>query len=120
MKSIFILIIEIVITGALVALGLSGKQFLFIEGARAATITLGVIGMAFCSIGIMKFGTVAPAHPLSILGYLLGGIALLALFTQIFKWNIIYIQNANTALIILAVIIILKSVIGRFSYVLPQ
>lgn len=120
MKNIFILIIEIAIAGTLVALGLSGKRFLFIEGARTATITLGVIGMSFCSIGIMKFGTSAPAHPLSILGYLLGGIALFTLLTQIFQWDIIYIRNAETALIVLAAIIALKSIIGRFSYILPQ
>ncbi len=120
MKNVWILVIEIVIAGALVALGLSGKKFLFIEGARTATIVLGVVGMALCTIGVGKFISLAPAHPLSILGYLLGTVALLALLTQIFKWDIIFIGNANTALIVLASAMVLKSVIGRFAHVLAQ
>lgn len=120
MKNLLILIAEIGIAGILVALGLSGKKFLFIEGARAAAITLGVVGMAFCKIGIENFIKRASSHPLSILGCILGGVAFMILLTQIFKWNIIFIGNPNTALIVLAVVIVLKSVIGRFSYILSK
>lgn len=71
-------------------------------------------------ISIGKFISRAPAHPLTLAGYLFEGIALLVFVCQIFKWNIpeILVINAPTIVpYILASCIIIKGIIGRFSHV---
>jgi len=117
MKGIGILTAEWLITGLIVYAGLSGKQILFINGARSAAITLGAIGFAMCMImpTIGKFISNAPAHPLTIMGYLFGAIALFTTVVQIFKWNIPIIHDPKTALFIITGCIIIKSIIGRFA-----
>jgi len=95
MKGIGILTAEWLITGLIVYAGLSGKQILFINGARSVAITLGAIGFTMCMImpTIGKFISNAPAHPLTIMGYLFGAIALFTTVVQIFKWNIPIIHD---------------------------
>ena len=117
MKGIWILIAEWFITGLIVYAGLSGKQVLFITGPRTAVITLGIIGFAMCMImpTIGKFISNAPAHPLTIMGYIFGAIALLTAVAQIFKWIIPIIYDPKIALFVVAGCIVIKSIIGRFS-----
>lgn len=117
MKEIGTLAAEWLITGLIVYAGLSDKQILFIKGPRSAVITLGTIGFAMCMImpTIGKFISNAPAHPLTIMGYTFGGIALLTTIVQIFKWNIPFINDPKTALFVIAGCIIIKSIIGRFA-----
>jgi hypothetical protein len=117
MKEIGILAAECLITGLIVGAGLSGKQILFIGGPRWAAITLGAIGFVICMImpTIGKFISNAPAHPLTILGYIFGVIALFTTVAQIFKWNIPMINNPKAALFIIAGCIVIKSIIGRFA-----
>ena len=117
MKGIWIQIAEWLITGMIVYAGLSGKQILFINGARTAVITLGIIGFAMCMImpTIGKFISNAPVHPLTIMGYILGTIALLTTVAQIFKWNISIIYDPKIALFVVAGCIVIKSIIGRFA-----
>lgn len=118
MKGIGILAAEWIVTGLIVFAGLSGKQILFINGPRSAAITLGVIGFAMCMImpTIGKFISNAPSHPLTIMGYIFGTIALLTAATQIFKWGIPVIHAPQTALLIIAGCIVIKSLIGRFAH----
>ena len=117
MKGIGILAAEWFITGLIVCAGLSGKQILFINGPRTAVITLGVIGFAMCMImpTIGKFISNAHAHPLTIMGYVFGAIALLTTVAQIFKWNIPMIYDPKIALLVVAGCIVMKSIIGRFA-----
>lgn len=117
MKNIGILAAEWLITGLIVYMGLAGKQILFINGARSAVITLGAIGFAMCMImpTIGKFISNAPAHPLTIIGYVFGTIALLTTLAQLFKWNIPIIHDPKTALFIIAGCIVIKSIVGRFA-----
>lgn len=117
MKGIGILVAEWFITGLIVYAGLSGKQILFINGQRSAVITLGAIGFAMCMImpTIGKFISNAPAHPLTIMGYIFGTIALLTTATQIFKWKIPILYDPQIALFVVAGCIVIKSIIGRFT-----
>ena len=117
MKGIGILAAEWFITGLIVYAGLSSKQILFINGPRTAVITLGIIGFAMCMImpAIGKFISNAPAHPLTITGYISGAIALLTTVAQIFKWNIPIIYDPKIALFVVAGCIVIKSIIGRFA-----
>jgi|GEM_PF-868100 hypothetical protein len=114
-SGIWITVLVAAVTGLIVWAGVSGRQIWFVASPRSAVITLGVIGMAFCTISVGRFVTGGPAHPLAILGYLLGVIALLIFLTQIFQWNLPVIHDARTALFILAGIIVLKSVVGRLA-----
>ena len=122
MKGIGILVAEWFITGLIVYAGLSGKQILFINGPRTAVITLGIIGFAMCMImpTIGKFISSAPAHPLTIMGYIFGVIALLTTVAQIFKWNIPIIYDPKIALFVVAGCIVIKSIIGRFAALIAK
>lgn len=112
-----ILLAEWFITSLIVYAGLSGKQILFINGPRSAVITLGAIGFAMCMIipTIGKFISNSPAHPLTIMGYIFGTIALLTTATQIFKWQIPILYDPKIALFVVTGCIVIKSVIGRFA-----
>jgi hypothetical protein len=113
---------EWLITALIVWAGLSGKQILFINGARSAVITLGAIGFAMCMImpTIGVFIKNAPAHLLTIMGYIFGAIALLTAIVQIFKWNIPIIYDPKIALFIVAGCIVIKSIIGRFALLIVK
>lgn len=119
MKHIAILAAEWGITGLIVYAGLSGKPILFINGPRSAVIVLGVIGFAICMLmpTIGRFIANAPAHPLTITGYVLGSVALLATVTQIFNWRIPILHDPQTALFVVAGCIVVKSIIGRLASV---
>ncbi|MGE5224099.1 MAG: hypothetical protein ACM3PY_16790 [Omnitrophica WOR_2 bacterium] len=58
---------------------LSGKQIPLVNSERVSVVALALIGMAICSqAGIGRVSaTGAWAHPLSILGYLLGAVILI-------------------------------------------
>lgn len=117
MKGIGVLVAEWLITCLIAYAGLSGKQISFINGPRSAVITLGTIGFAMCMImpSIGKFISNAPAHPLTIMGYIFGTIALLTTATQIFKWKIPFLCDPKIALLVVAGCIVIKSIIGRFA-----
>lgn len=83
------------------------------------TIVLGIMGMLLCTISIGKFISTAPAHPLTILGYVVGVVALTAFVTQVFKIGIPVLENPKKALVILAVALVLKGFIARLLPLLP-
>ena len=115
MKGLGIAAVTVVITVLVVAAGLSGARFLFISGPKSAAITLGTVGFFLCMISVGKFVTAAPFHPLTILGYLIGTLALLAFLTQIFGWKLPFIYEPTLALYVIAACIILKTAIARFG-----
>jgi len=115
MKNIGILILEFAVIGLLVWAGLSGKKIFFIDGARSAVITLGIIGMVFCTISIGKFIQAAPVHPLTIVGYIFGTIALFTFVVQVFQWQVPFICDPKIALYVVAICIAIKSMVGRFG-----
>ena len=113
MQGIIIAVFTLAVTGLIVYAGLSGKQIWFISGPKSAAITLGAIGMAFCTISVGRFITAAPAHPLSILGYLIGTVALLAFLAQVFQWKLPVVADPTAALWVIAVCIAAKTIIAR-------
>ncbi|MDU3612644.1 MAG: hypothetical protein E7F90_09600 [Enterococcus avium] len=124
MKGIGILAAEWVVTGMIVYAGLCGRKLFFIDGPRSAVITLGLIGFAMCMVmpTIGKFisnaPANAPAHLLTIMGYIFGVMALFTTVVQLFKWQIPFIQDPKNALFVIAGCIVIKSIIGRFSFLL--
>jgi drug/metabolite transporter (DMT)-like permease len=118
MKHLEIFVLVAVITVLIVIAGLSGKKILFIDGARSAVITLGIVGMALCAISVGKAITNGPASFLAILGYLFGAIALLAFLTQIFKWDLPVVGDPKNALLVMGACMIVKSFLSRFVHLL--
>jgi hypothetical protein len=118
MKEIGIVAAELLVTGLIVCAGLSSRHIPLIGEPRAAAITLGIVGFAICMImpTIGKFISSAPAHPLTIIGCILGAIALLAVVAQIFRWSIPVVNDPKAALFIIAGCIAIKSIISRFAY----
>lgn len=84
-------VIALGILAALLVLAvLTGRRVPLLSSDRAALLVLVVIGMAFCSqAGIGRVAASGEwAHPLSILGYLLGGAILLIGIAALFGKNI--------------------------------
>ena len=119
MKNIEILIMEVILAAVFVTLGITNTKVLFLQGPRMMTIVLGIMGMLLCTISIGKFISTAPAHPLTILGYVVGVMALTAFVTQVFKIGIPVLEGPEKALVILAVAMVLKGLIARFQLLLP-
>ena len=100
--------------------GFTGKRILFVSDPRSAVIVLTVIGFIMCSMGTLGvFLAKAPAHPLTIIGYTLGSLALITGIVQVFRFKVPILSNPNSALFLIAVVIVIKFVIGRLSFLLP-
>lgn len=113
MKTLAILILELGLTGIILFAGVSGRGILFINSPRAAAITLGIIGFLFCMTSNGTFIRAAPAHPLTIAGYILGLIAMLVIIAQVFQWQVPILSNPKTDLYIIASCIAVKAIIAR-------
>ena len=110
---------EIILSVILVWLGLANIHFLWIDSARSAAITLGVIGAIFCAANSYKFLMTRPGHPISIIGSIIGVVAIVGLLVQIFGWEgFPILGNAKVTLVILGIGIIAKGIMGRFQGVL--
>ena len=120
MSNTEILIFEVVLSAVIVVLGLTNKKVLFLQGPRAMTIVLGIMGMLLCTISIGKFISAAPAHPLTILGYIFGCVALIAFITQVFKLEIPVLKDPDKALVVLVVALVMKGLIARFRPLLSR
>ena len=119
MEGKFIVTAEVIISVILVWMGLAGIHFLWIDSARSAAITLGVIGAIFCAANSYKFLMKRPGHPISIIGSIIGVIAVIGLLVQVFDWKRFPILgNSNVTLVILGLGIVVKGVMGRFQGVL--
>lgn len=97
---------------AVVYIGVTGKRVPVLSSVRTDIILLVVIGMAICSQG--GIGRVAAsgqwAHPLSILGYILGGLILLVALSVFVGWKLPYIQSDQQALLAIAILAAIKVV----------
>lgn len=112
----------LIVAAVILYVGLTGKELLFIHTARGAAISLGVVGMILCGSGtaLERCFRKAPAHPLSILGYLVGATGLFTFLVQVFKWQVPVISDPRTALIVLGAVIGIKFVIGRLTVLVPK
>ena len=114
------------IVSAIVALiaiysGLTGNAVWFIRDTRMAVIVLAAAGFLMCSTGaIFHFVEKAPAHPLTIVGYLFGALALLAGLTQLFRWEIPYLMDSRTALWVIMASVVVKVVVGRLWHLVVK
>ena len=98
-------------------IGATGKKIPLLSSIRVDIILLVVIGMTICSQG--GIGRVAAtgqwAHPLAIVGYILGGLILLVAVSVFFGWKLPYIQSDQQALLAIAILAGLK-VVNAFTH----
>jgi hypothetical protein len=73
-----------------------------LSNVRVDIVLLVVIGMTICSQGgIGRIAAIGQwAHPLSIIGYVLGGLILLVAASVFFGWKLPYIQSEQQALLV--------------------
>ena len=91
---------------------MTGKKVPLLSNVRLDIVLLVVIGMTICSQG--GIGRVAAigqwSHPLSILGYVLGGLILLVATSVFVGWKLPYIQTDQQALLAIAILASIKVV----------
>ncbi len=116
------ILILALLAAVVVFIGATGKRVPLLSSVRMDIILLVIIGMTICTQG--GIGRVAAtgqwSHPLSILGYILGGLILLITLAVFVGWKPPYIQTDQQALIAIALIIGLKVVNAVTHYLLSQ
>lgn len=102
---------------AVTFIGLTGKRIPLLSNVRVDIVLLVILGMTICSQG--GIGRVAAtgqwAHPLAIVGYILGGLILLIALSVFTGWQLPYIQSEQQALLVIAVLAGLK-VVNAFTH----
>src|ERR1051325_12157831 len=110
------------LAGIVLFIGATGKKVPVLSNPRVDILLLVIIGMTMCTQG--GIGRVAAtgqwAHPLSIIGYILGGLILLITLAVFVGWKLPYIQNDQQALIAIAILAGLKVLNAVTHYLLSQ
>ena len=98
------------LAAAVVYIGVTDRKLPLLSTVRLDIILLVIIGMAICTQG--GIGRVAAtgewSHPLSIIGYILGGLILLITVAVFTGWKLPYIQTDQQALLAIAILAVLK------------
>jgi hypothetical protein len=110
------------LAAAVVFIGVTGKKVPLLSNIRVDIILLVVIGMTMCTQGgIGRIATTGQwTHPLSIIGYILGGLILLVTLAVFVGWKLPYIQNDQQALLAIALLASLKVVNAVTHYLLAR
>ena len=110
------------LAATVVYIGVTGKKVPLLSSVRVDIILLVIIGMMICTQG--GIGRVAATgewtHPLSIIGYLLGGLILLITLAVFVGWKIPFITNEGQALLAIAILAGLKVVNAATHYLLAR
>jgi hypothetical protein len=110
------------LAAAIVFIGVTGKKIPLLSNVRVDIILLVIIGMTICTQG--GIGRVAATgqwtHPLSIIGYILGGLILLITLAIFVGWKLPYIANDQQALLAVAILASLKVVNAVTHYLLSR
>lgn len=111
-----------ILFAAVVYIGVTGKKIPLLSSVRTDIILLVVIGMTICSQG--GIGRVAASgqwsHPLSMIGYILGGLILLITLAVFLGWKLPFIQSDQQALLAIALLVALKFMNSISHYLLSR
>ena len=103
-------------------IGVTGKKVPLLSNVRLDIILLVIIGMTICTQG--GIGRVAATgqwtHPLSIIGYILGGSILLITLAVFVGWKLPFIANDQQTLLAIAILASLKVVNAVTHYLLSK
>lgn len=107
---------------AVVLIGATGRKVPVLSNIRVDIVLVLVIGMAICAQG--GIGRVAATgqwvHPLSIVGYVLGGLILLIALAVFLGWKLPFIASNQQALLAIALLVCLKMVTAVTHYWLAR
>jgi len=110
------------LAAAVFFIGATGKKVPVLSNIRVDIILLVIIGMMMCTQG--GIGRIAAtgqwSHPLSIIGYILGGSILLITLAVFAGWKLPFIQNDQQALIAIAILASLKVLNAITHYLLSR
>ena len=116
------IIVLALLAAAVVFIGVAEREVPLLSNIRVDIILLVIIGMTICTQG--GIGRVAAtsqwSHPLSIIGYILGGLILLITLAVFAGWKLPYIQNDQQALLAIAILAGLKVVNAVTHYLLAR
>lgn len=108
------------LAAAVTFIGVTGKKVPLLSNVRLDIVLLVIVGMAICQQG--GIGRIAAAgewaHPLSIIGYILGGLILFVTLAVFVGWKLPLIVNDQQALLAIAVLAGLKVVNAVTHYLL--
>lgn len=106
------------LAAAVVFIGVTGKKVPLLSNIRVDIILLVIIGMTICTQGgIGRVATTGQwSHPLSIIGYILGGLILLITLYVFVGWKLPFIANDHQALLAVAILAGLKVVNAFVHY----
>lgn len=115
-------IVLALLAAAVVFIGASGKKVPILSNVRVDIILLVILGMAICTqAGIGRIAATGEwTHPLSMVGYILGGTILLIALAVFVGWKLPFIQNDQQALIAIAILAGLKIVNAITHYLLSR
>lgn len=107
---------------AITYIGVTGKKIPLLSNIRVDIILLVIIGMTICTQGgIGRVATTGQwAHPLSIIGYLLGGLILIITLAVFVGWKLPFIANDQQALLAIAILASLKVINAVTHYLLSR
>lgn len=116
------ILILALLAAAVVFVGVTGKKVPLLSSIRLDIVLVVLLGMAICTQG--GIGRVAATgqwtHPLSIVGYILGGLILLIALSVFTGWKLPYIQSDQQALLVIAILAGLKVVNAVTHYLLSR
>jgi hypothetical protein len=115
-------IVLALLAAAVVFIGATGKKVPILSNVRVDIILLVILGMSICTqAGIGRIAATGEwSHPLSIVGYILGGAILLITLAVFVGWKLPFIQNDQQALIAIAILAGLKIVNAVTHYLLSR
>lgn len=94
---------------------LTGMKIPLLSNHRVIILTLIIVGMAMCALG--GIGRVAAvnawAHPISILGYLIGALLLVVMGAELFGKHVPPITSDRAALLVIAGLMAVKWVLTQ-------
>lgn len=103
-------------------IGVTGKKIPLLSNIRVDIILLVIIGMTICSQG--GIGRIAATgqwtHPLSIIGYILGGLILIITLAAFVGWKLPLIANDQQALLAIAILACFKVINAVAHYYLVK
>ena len=110
------------LAAAVVFIGATGKKVPILSNVRVDIILLVILGLMMCTqAGIGRIAATGEwSHPLSIVGYVLGGTILLVALSVFVGWKLPFIQNDQQALIAIAVLVGLKILNAMTHYLLSR
>lgn len=92
---------------------LSGRKIPLLSNDKAALAALVILGMAMCMRGVNRVAATGSwAHPLAIVGYLLGGLILVLAIAVLIGKPLPWVSTARQAVIATAILTAVKLVIS--------